>query len=387
MTSDTPGFGALVKLATRRRGGAGRYPARLQASPVGGETLDLPRQLGINSGTPLLGGLATAAMGDRAATVPPAIGQNVYEKAQIVGEGLGAGSNPLADILAYKTGITRTPPAGLERLAPVGQLADQFLATKGGPLWENVLGTAMAPDGKPGDFQQQLDIGRYVDPAAIRAGNELDLRAARHHLQRPQERRPGGAAQRPVERLLQGGPDAGLRRQGGDGGGGRADPGRRAGDHGDPGGRRPRARMDLIAQGLPLTRAQQQAVAADPKQGGAIVSQAYQARLDAAKLQNPALAVQDVGTPEALGNKVFDAVEARQRRPRGLPARLQPAGRAGAGAARPGPAGDGDGAAAALRPAGQRAGLRVPGLGPGVPRPPFDPTPLYDLMRYLNGGR
>jgi hypothetical protein len=311
---------------------------------------------------------------------------SIYDKGKTIAGALGLGINPEIDLATYKAGQSASAPSSQVRLAPVGAFADAMLHERGGPLWANPLGQALMPDAEQTpDLQQQIAFGRYVDPAAIRAGNEMIYERTGRSSSDPQNvdlvsqlRDPssdfyhealvrglgGKAATAALGDVVPGSPQAET-----------------ATAHEGA-----RAKFDLLMQGLPITRAQQQAIAALPN-GGAILSQLRQAQIDAAKLTNPVLAVQDVGSAKALGEKVLDQWKRENAGLGAFPVVYNML--AGREQERLGLVPLGTAMAQQqqydqLR-AGQAYGL--PQAYPGVPQPYPDPTPLYDLMHYLHGGR
>lgn len=364
---DTPGLGLLARLTNGGAAGPLHIPLTYSGSPIGPEVFDVPRQL-----DPYL---------------HP--NQKLYDRIKTLTGAAGLGANPVLDMAAYRVGWSDTPHAGASRWAPIGTLAEQLAHAADipglGALTENPVADLLNPDAKPGDVLQQIRTGRYLDPAAITAGNELiyerrgtsasdpknvDLVAElrdptsdfyREALARGLGARAGGAL---VGEVIPGHPQA-----------------QTATAYAAEG-----ARTALLNLGLPLTRAQIQEIAARPD-GGVLLSQLRQAQIDAAKLKDPLLAVQDLSTPAALGQKVF---EQWQRENGGLA--LFPAvynQLAGREQERLGLVPLGTAMAQQQQYDQQVSGQAYgrPGPYPGMAPVPFDPTPLYDLMRYLNGGR
>jgi hypothetical protein len=364
---DTPGLGLLARLTNGGAAGPLHIPLTYSGSPIGPEVFDVPRQL-----DPYL---------------HP--NQKLYDRIKTITGAAGLGTNPVLDMAAYRLGISDTPHAGASRWAPVGTLAEQMAHAAGipllGALTENPIASVLSPDRKYGDINDQLRTNRYLDPAAIAAGNEMIYEMRGTSSSDPQNVDLVAQLRDPNSDFYQAALARGLGARAGSALAGEVIPGHPQAQTATAYAAEA-AKTALLNQGLPLTRAQVQEIAARPD-GGVVLSRLRQAQIDAAKLQNPLLALQDVSSPQDLGQKVF----AQWQRENGGFAvsplfynqlAAQEAERLGVV-----PLGTAMAQQQAYdqQVAGQAYG--IPGLGPGVARPPFDPTPLYDLMRYLNGGR
>jgi hypothetical protein len=364
---DTPGLGLLARLTNGGAAGPLHIPLTYSGSPIGPEVFDVPRQL-----DPYL---------------HP--NQQLYDKIKTITGAAGLGTNPVLDMAAYRLGISDTPHAGASRWAPLGTYAEQAAHAAGipllGALAENPVADLLNPAAKPGDVQQQLRTNRYLDPAAIAAGNEMIYEQRGTSSSDPKNVDLVAQLRDPNSDFYQAALARGLGARAGSALVGEVVPGHPQAQTATAYAAEA-AKTALLNQGLPLTRAQVQEIAARPD-GGVVLSQIRQAQIDAAKLQDPLLALQDVSSPQDLGAKVFQQWQRENGGLAGFPIvynilaqreqerlGLVPLGTAMA-----------QQQAYDQLNAGQAYGRPQP--YPGVQPLPFDPQPMYDLYRLFGGGR
>lgn len=379
ITDKTPGWGLIAKAAAGGlapgvfNGGVAHINPVYPFSPFGGETLDLPRQLGI-----LPGHLA------------PNPNQNATDMGVEVANALGLADNPIGQAAAYKFGAVDTPPSAPLRLAGVGQYLDAKLNAAsqqhGGPalLKANDLAALMAPMASPVDkttINQQLRMGTYQDPAIAKAGAEIIYELTGRPASDPANAPLLAELRDHQSALYQQALDRGL--------GGKAVQGALSETSPMPVRAESqtatnvgRAQQQMLNQGLPFSKAQLLALASGDR---VTASMALTEALNQARKDNPILRVNDAATPETQATALLDQWKRVNAGMQSIPALYQY--ELAHQAERLGLVPLGTAAATVTAYNEIQQGLR-PGLLPLFPGGPLpqgpNPGNLYNLQDYIN---